>query len=129
MNLGGREKFPTSAIKIIKWEVNTMSVMIEQDLKEYFKEQFDGLKERFDKIDDRFDKIDTDLKDIKNDVKKLEIGQTRLDGEISNVKTELTQIKTEVSELKRSQDKQIWALILVFAGAVAKFGFFPNVHF
>ncbi len=55
-----------------------MSVMIEQDLKEY-------LDQRFEKIDRQFEKIDQKLERIENDVTDLKIGQARLEEKIDGL--------------------------------------------
>jgi K+/H+ antiporter YhaU regulatory subunit KhtT len=66
-----------------------MSVMIEQDLKEYLDQKFSNFErrfeEKFDKIDERLDKIDQKLERIEKDVTDLKIGQARLEEKIEGL--------------------------------------------
>ncbi len=73
-----------------------MSVMIEQDLKDYldqqfkqFNQQFAKIDQQFEKIDQRFEKIDQRLERIENDITDLKIGQVRLEGEIKRVEEKI----------------------------------------
>jgi t-SNARE complex subunit (syntaxin) len=101
----------------LKWkgrdEAETMSMMIETDLKDVLNQ----LGQRFDRLEQKLDKIESDLTDLKVDM--------------ATVKADLTTVKEEVKDLRGSQRAQIWALIgIIFTAvvsAVIKFGFFSNV--
>jgi predicted nuclease with TOPRIM domain len=91
------------------------NIQIESDLKEVLGE----INSKIGKIDSKIDKIDDRLKNI-------EVSQARLEEKFNSQ-------EKIVTELKGSQDKQIWALIvLAFTAVVSlliglgKFIFFPN---
>ncbi len=75
-----------------------MSVMIEQDLKEYLDQQFKQFNQQFEKIDQRFDKIDQRLERIENDITDLKIGQVRLESEL---KGELKRVEEKIDGLDK----------------------------
>jgi predicted nuclease with TOPRIM domain len=84
------------------------------------------LAELIKKLDGRFDRLDNRLDKIDDRLGKLEVGQARLEEKFD------AQEKI-VTELKDSQNKQIWALIILAFTAVVslviglgKFIFFPN---
>jgi hypothetical protein len=98
-----------------KLSIPMSNIQIESDLKEVLGE----INSKIGKIDSKIDKIDDRLKNI-------EVSQARLEEKFNSQ-------EKIVTELKGSQDKQIWALIvLAFTAVVSlliglgKFIFFPN---
>ncbi len=85
------------------------------------------LAEILNKLDGRFDKLDDRLGKIDDRLGKIEVGQARLEEKFE------AQEKI-VTELKDSQNKQIWALIILAFTAIVslviglgKFIFFPSL--
>ncbi len=111
-----------------------MSVMIEQNLKEYLDQKFKQLdlkfqqiddrfqqiEEKFDKIDQRFDKVDQRLEKIEEDLTDLKIGQAKLETKIDGLDKRL-----EFQEfINRSV---VIGFILAILGGLAKlFGLVGN---
>ena len=115
-----------------------MSVMIEQDLKEYLDQQFKQFNQKFDKIDQqlekidqRFDKIDQRFDKIDERLNKIEIGQARLEAEL---KGEIKRVEEKIDGLDKRLGFQefinrgvLIGFIMAILGGLAKlFGFFPN---
>lgn len=122
-----------------------MSVIIEQDLKDYlqqqfesfeqkfktFEERFDKIDERFDKIDKRFDKVDHKMENLQQDVVDIKISIAKLDGQVNG---EIRTLGEKVDGLAKRIDNQefvsrgvLIGLIVAIAGSAAKlFGLVGN---
>jgi chromosome segregation ATPase len=108
-----------------------MSVMIEQDLKDYldqkfsnferrFEEKFDKIDQQFDKIDQRFDKIDQRLERIENDITDLKVGQARLEEKIDGLDKRLG------FQEFINRGVLIGFIMAILGGLAKVFGFIPN---
>jgi len=90
-----------------------MSVMIEQDLKEYLDQQFKQFNQKFDKIDQRLERIENDITDLK-------VGQARLEEKIDGLDKRL-------GFQEFINRGVLIGFILAILGGLAKvFGFIPN---
>jgi predicted nuclease with TOPRIM domain len=100
--------------------------IVQTDLAEILKEIKSEQKAMFEEMRSGQKEILKEVSDLKKEVNNIQISQAKLEEKFESQ-------KTIVTGLKSSQDKQIWALIILAFTAVVslviglgKFIFFPN---